>query len=238
MAVAPRFFRQGTPVSTAARLPAETPVPVTPNGATAVQVPTARAVQEPSPQPLTAGSTASDDGSRRRQPLAAAPLRQFVPVQAQIAGSKIQDSRLPPPPPQAVIPAPAVSQLPDGLVQRVTAPAPPPAALPRSPSPAPVSTVVPVLPRGGQVQEPQLIERALPAYPALARRLKFTGSVRLEALVDEHGNVKDVRVLSGQPMLATAAKDAVLKWKYKPATLNGRAIASSVAIQIMFRDGN
>jgi periplasmic protein TonB len=120
----------------------------------------------------------------------------------------------------------------------VTAPAPPPATLSRPPAPAPASAVQPLPPPGGRVQDPQLIERTLPAYPPLARRLKFTGLVHLEALVDEHGNVKEVKVLSGQPMLATAAKDAVLKWKYKPATLNGRAISTTVAIEIAFHDGN
>jgi len=60
----------------------------------------------------------------------------------------------------------------------------------------------------------------------------------MEALIDEHGVVKNLKVLSGHPILAAAAKNAVLKWKYKAATLNDRPIATSVVIQISFGDGS
>jgi len=78
----------------------------------------------------------------------------------------------------------------------------------------------------------------MPGYPPLARRANAFGPVRLGALIDEHGVVKSVKVLSGHPTLAAAAKNAVLKWKYKAATLNGQPIATNVVIQISFGDGN
>jgi TonB family protein len=60
--------------------------------------------------------------------------------------------------------------------------------------------------------------------------------VRLSATIDEHGNIKDVKVLSGDVILAASARNAVLLWKYKPATLNGKPVATTTEIQILFGD--
>jgi protein TonB len=93
-------------------------------------------------------------------------------------------------------------------------------------------------PPGGRFRQPQLIQQRLPDYPQLAREIRAAGLVRISAVVDEHGNVKDARVVSGHPMLADAARRAVLVWKYKPATLNGQPIQANVSIEIQFGDGN
>jgi len=78
----------------------------------------------------------------------------------------------------------------------------------------------------------------MPEYPAVARQNGATGLVRISAVIDEHGIVKDAKVVSGHPMLAEAARRAVLRWKYKPATLDGQPIATNVKIEIRFRNGN
>jgi protein TonB len=92
------------------------------------------------------------------------------------------------------------------------------------------------MPSGGRFEQAQLIERALPDYPPLARQRGVFGTVRMEAVIDEQGAVKNVKIVSGDILLATAAKAAVLKWKYKAANLNGKPIASDVTIQILFGD--
>jgi TonB family protein len=56
-----------------------------------------------------------------------------------------------------------------------------------------------------------------PEYPELARRLKITGEVHLEAVVARDGTVKAVRVLGGNPVLAEALSRTVMGWKYEPA---------------------
>ena len=48
--------------------------------------------------------------------------------------------------------------------------------------------------------------------------------------------VKNAKIVSGDPVLGMAAKNAVLKWKYKPATLNNRPVATDAEIQIVFGD--
>lgn len=64
----------------------------------------------------------------------------------------------------------------------------------------------------------RVIERAVPAYPDLARRMNLRGSVRLELSVLPSGTVKSTKVLGGNPVLAQAAQEAVRRWKYETAT--------------------
>jgi len=57
-----------------------------------------------------------------------------------------------------------------------------------------------------------------PAYPEIAKRMKITGLVKLEATVDADGKVTAVKALSGNSMLSPAAEDAVRKWRFVPGT--------------------
>lgn len=60
--------------------------------------------------------------------------------------------------------------------------------------------------------------RVAPVYPEIAKRMRVSGTVRLEADVDAQGKVTDVKELSGNHTLALAAKDAVLHWRFAPAS--------------------
>jgi TonB family protein len=53
-----------------------------------------------------------------------------------------------------------------------------------------------------------------PVYPELAKRMKITGVVKVEATVDPDGKVTAVKVVSGNSALQNAAEDAVRKWKF------------------------
>jgi TonB family protein len=55
-----------------------------------------------------------------------------------------------------------------------------------------------------------------PDYPLLARQMKVQGSVILQALIGRDGLIQDLRVLSGPPILASAAQEAVKQWHFKP----------------------
>jgi TonB family protein len=57
-----------------------------------------------------------------------------------------------------------------------------------------------------------------PIYPEIARRMKVTGSVEIEATVDAAGNVSDAKTVGGNRILAPAAEDAVRKWKFVPGS--------------------
>jgi len=56
--------------------------------------------------------------------------------------------------------------------------------------------------------------RVSPTYPELAKRMKISGIVKLEATVDAEGKVTAVKTVEGNRMLSTAAEDAVHKWRF------------------------
>ncbi len=85
------------------------------------------------------------------------------------------------------------------------------------------------------VSQGLVLKRVPPDYPAQARQLRVEGSVQLEATIAKDGNVKDVRVLSGHPILARAAVDAVKQWKYKPYMLNGMPVEIDTQISVNFK---
>jgi TonB family protein len=55
-----------------------------------------------------------------------------------------------------------------------------------------------------------------PAYPAIALKMRIEGTVKLDVTIDPDGSVGDVKVVSGHTLLASAAMDAVKKWRYEP----------------------
>jgi TonB family protein len=60
--------------------------------------------------------------------------------------------------------------------------------------------------------------RVSPVYPEIAKRMRIEGEVRLSVTVDSDGKVTDVKPVSGNHMLSTAAEDAVRKWKFEPGS--------------------
>lgn len=78
------------------------------------------------------------------------------------------------------------------------------------------------------------IEKVKPIYPEMARRMRLSGVVELEAVVNEQGKVEDVIVKSGNPVLRMAARDALRQWKFKPFTRNGQPVKAVVAVTFNF----
>jgi TonB family protein len=60
--------------------------------------------------------------------------------------------------------------------------------------------------------------KVAPVYPDLARRMKIVGVVKVQVIVAPNGNVKDVNIVGGHPLLANAVVDAVRKWHYETAS--------------------
>jgi len=73
-----------------------------------------------------------------------------------------------------------------------------------------------------------------PGYPLLARQMKVEGSVILQALIGRDGLIQDLRVLSGPPILATAAQEAVKQWHFKPHYLGADAVETQAKITVNF----
>lgn len=89
---------------------------------------------------------------------------------------------------------------------------------------------------GGDVQPPEKIFSPPPEYTEVARRARISGVVIVEAIIDEQGNVTNVRVLKGLPMgLEDAAVNAVKRWKFKPARLNNQAVSVYYSLTVKFQ---
>jgi len=88
---------------------------------------------------------------------------------------------------------------------------------------------------GGEVKAPILQQKVDPTYPEAARKARMEGVVILEAIITASGTVEDVRVLkSVNPLLDASAVRAVQQWRYKPATLNGRAVRVYLTVTVTF----
>jgi TonB family protein len=73
-----------------------------------------------------------------------------------------------------------------------------------------------------------------PGYPLLARQMKVQGSVILQALIGRDGLIQDLRVLSGPPILANAAQEAVKQWHFKPHYQGADAVETQAKITVNF----
>jgi len=229
--------------------------PIPPAATPDSSTPPAAATGNPATDPVSTQAAQPQSGVRsvksERKSEPAQPTKPFTPPPP--TGSREPQSQ------PAALPAPpgAASTTPTGQAQNLPAslnhplaPAPPPPNPPAAsanpaPDPAKASpaggqgpdkspAAAPQAPSGGRVQEPQLLVSPRPVLPAIARQQRISGAVDLVATVDTTGRVKGVKVMDGHPILSGAAVNAVLKWRYRPATLNGKPIETTVAIKVVF----
>ena len=75
----------------------------------------------------------------------------------------------------------------------------------------------------GQEGQGEISRRAktkvLPVYPDLARKMNLAGTVKVQVVVLPNGTVKDAKVVGGHPVLATAALEAIRKWRFEPTSI-------------------
>lgn len=84
------------------------------------------------------------------------------------------------------------------------------------------------------VAEGMLLYQEKPQYPTLARQARVQGPVVLQAVIGKDGTAQNLHVLSGHPMLTSAAIGAVKAWRYRPYYLNGEAIEVDTQITVNF----
>jgi protein TonB len=84
------------------------------------------------------------------------------------------------------------------------------------------------------VSQALLIRKVEPEYPQEAREKRIEGTVVLQVQISEAGDVKEARLISGHPLLAPAAIEAVKQWKYKPYLLNGEPVEVDTQVQVNF----
>ena len=252
-----QFWPASSPVIKAASARPPVPVaaqqPVAVSASTPVAAPPVRQVPAQASK-QTPVSTQALPAPAIKPAASAAPLtvqpeaRNVVPPPKAVAAPDITPPPTPAPPTVERVASPPAAQDTAANVsaQSLSVPAPELVRLSSPPIPTPAASVVAATPTppapaslapkpiGGRYEEAKLVSSMLPVYPTIARQRGIFGLVRLEGSIDERGNVKSVKVLSGDPFLAAAASSVVARWKYKPAMLNGQPIAVKAQIQVSF----
>ncbi|MGA9864577.1 MAG: energy transducer TonB [Terriglobales bacterium] len=108
-----------------------------------------------------------------------------------------------------------------------------------SPSAAPASSPNGLVSAGDRVQLSPLTAQSVsisvpPDYPLLARQMKVQGAVSLMALISRDGSIQELQILSGPGILATAAREAVKQWHFKPYLQNGQPVETQARITVNF----
>src|SRR5215813_2419519 len=199
--------REQTPVEPIATEPA--PIPV--ETSHSAHVPTAHEIPMPSDAPEVSAPAEPQIAVRHRAP--SAPSRKTEPVQdvgeePVAAPLKVDDNGSPATKPE--------------VLNEVVAQTPMKAAML---APQPAQRAVPA----------RLLSSAPAQYPAMARQIRVEGEVVISLDVDVSGKVSGARAVSGPPILRPAALDAVRRWKYQPATLGDKPVASTEVVKVQFK---
>jgi protein TonB len=103
---------------------------------------------------------------------------------------------------------------------------------------AAVPKFVPVTPQRVRISQGVtkglLVQKIEPQYPPLARAARVQGDVVLSAVIDTNGQITNLQLVSGHPMLVPAAIAAVKQWRYKPYLLNGQPVEVETTITVIF----
>jgi tetratricopeptide (TPR) repeat protein len=91
---------------------------------------------------------------------------------------------------------------------------------------------------GGIIQQANLIKKVDPLYPPLAAQAQISGQVRFSVIIGKDGNMQNIQLISGHPLLVAAAKDAVSRYIYKPTLLNGNPVEVITQVDVNFSLGN
>jgi len=80
-----------------------------------------------------------------------------------------------------------------------------------------------------------LIQKIEPKYPPVALSARIWGQVVLQAIIGKDGEIKELSLVSGHPMLAPAAIEAVRQWRYRPFLLNGEPVEVDTTVTVTFQ---
>jgi len=79
-----------------------------------------------------------------------------------------------------------------------------------------------------------LINQVRPDYPSIAEQMRLSGTVELRAIIGTDGAIRQIEVVSGNPILTRAAVEAVRQWRYRPTRLSGQLVEVETLISVNF----
>jgi TonB family protein len=97
----------------------------------------------------------------------------------------------------------------------------------------PAASIMPE--RASDPAESVVLHRVEPEYPESARQARIQGPVVLDVQIGPKGGVQQMTLISGQPLLAQAARDAVHQWRFRPRVVDGRPMTMQTRITLNFR---
>lgn len=162
----------------------------------------------------------------RSQTTPPATTAQTIPViPPQGLPPDVPQSDMPPPIPGACISCGVVGiPVGDGVVLG-DLPAPPPPPAPARHEPVRI---------GGVIRPPTRVNYVAPVYPQIALASRKEATVILEAVIDEKGSVRELRVLRGHPLFDDASMRAVTQWQFTPTLLNGTTVPVVMTVTVSF----
>ena len=89
----------------------------------------------------------------------------------------------------------------------------------------------------GGIAAGMIVKKVTPEYPPVAKAARVQGTVVLSAIISITGEITDLRVIAGPPLLQSAALDAVKQWQYKPYLLNGEPFEVRTTVNVVFALG-
>jgi protein TonB len=109
-------------------------------------------------------------------------------------------------------------------------------------TPAPTVIVKPAPPKGpvhvsSGVAAGQLLMPIRPEYPAIAKAARVQGTVVVQAMISKSGTIENLHIVSGPPMLQSAAVEAIKKARYRPFLLSGEPVEVETTINVVFTMG-
>jgi TonB family protein len=172
----------------------------------------------------TVGSVSRRKNSREAEPVTRRAFN--APVARMSGADRTQGVDLPVPPTPSTSPereAPSTLAIGQGLGSVPPAP----------PKPA-IAEKAALPPHRGVVEPARLISAPVPRFPMLAAYNHVSGAVAVDAVVDKQGRIKEVTAIRGNPLLTETARNAVVQWRYQPATIDGEPVEAKVAITVRF----
>ncbi len=152
-----------------------------------------------------------------KQPATPPVTSPVAPKTVEVSNMGTEPKQEPATPPAAQRPVRIVGGTPEPQPKKTNEkPAETPAATPVITGPVTVGPLVPYATRQQQ-----------PSYPATARQMRASGAVRVEIVVDETGEVEEITKISGHTLLQPAARDAIMKWRFRPFNRDGQAVKAT-----------
>lgn len=123
---------------------------------------------------------------------------------------------------------------PPPITQGAPRTAAPPSSLPAANHNSAASQPPPPKTISGGVLNGKAISKPQPAYPAIAKAAKASGTVTVQVLIDERGNVVSASAVSGHPLLKPSAVSAARQAKFSPTLLSGQPVKVTGVITYNF----